>query len=132
MKTKRSGSRGCTDELRPFRVFSWPLFYMCMYPAWDLYFTSVWAYLRLLWWLISKESACNAGDHLQYRRCSFNPWVRKVPWGRKWQPIPVYLPRKSHGHPPTPKKKQWLSKLGSLPGKSHGLRSLVGYSPWGC
>ena len=30
------------------------------------------------------------------------------PWRRKWQPSPVFLP-----------------------GKSHGRRSLVGYSPWG-
>jgi len=35
--------------------------------------------------------------------------VRKIPWRRKWQPIPVFLP-----------------------GKSHGQRSLVGYSPRGC
>ena len=35
--------------------------------------------------------------------------IRKVPWRRKWQPTPVFLPRKSHGQ-----------------------RSLVGYSPWGC
>ena len=27
----------------------------------------------------------------------FNPWVRKIPWGRKWQSTPVFLPRKSHG-----------------------------------
>ena len=41
-----------------------------------------------------KESAC------QCRRCKrggFNPWVRKIPWGRKWQPTPVFLPGKSHG-----------------------------------
>ena len=38
----------------------------------------------------------------------FNPWVRKIPWGRKWQPLPVLLP-----------------------GEPHGQRSLVGYSPWG-
>ena len=37
----------------------------------------------------------------------FDPWVRKIPWGRKWHPTPVLLP-----------------------GKSHGQRSLVGYSPW--
>ena len=36
-------------------------------------------------------------------------WVGKILWRRKWQPTPV-----------------------SLPGKSHGQRSLVGYSPWGC
>ena len=39
----------------------------------------------------------------------FNPWVRKVPWRRKWQHTPVFLPTKSHGQ-----------------------RSLAGYSPWGC
>ena len=32
----------------------------------------------------------------------------KIPWRRKWQPTPVFLP-----------------------GESHGWRSLVGYSPWG-
>ena len=35
----------------------------------------------------------------------FNPWVGKIPWRRKWQPTPVFSP-----------------------GKSHGRRSLVGYS----
>ena len=35
-------------------------------------------------------------------------WVRKIPWRRKWQPTPVFLP-----------------------GESHGQRSLVGYSLWG-
>ena len=35
----------------------------------------------------------------------FDPWVRKR---RKWLPTPYYLP-----------------------GKFHGQRSLVGYSPWG-
>ena len=38
----------------------------------------------------------------------FDPWVGKIPWRRKWQPTP-----------------------GFLPGKSHGQRSLAGYSPWG-
>ena len=38
----------------------------------------------------SKESACNAGD------IGFNPWVGKIPWRRKWQPIPAFLPGKSH------------------------------------
>ena len=27
----------------------------------------------------------------------FNPWAGKIPWRRKWQPTPVFLPRKSHG-----------------------------------
>ena len=56
-------------------------------------------------WLSGKKYAC------QYRRCRrfrFDPWVRKIPWRRKWQPTPVFLP-----------------------GKSHGQRSLAGYCPWG-
>ena len=40
-------------------------------------------------------------------RCRFNPWARKIPWRRKWQPTPVFLP-----------------------GKFHGQRNLADYSPW--
>ena len=32
----------------------------------------------------------NAGD----TRRGFNPWVGKIPWRRKWQPTPVFLPAK--------------------------------------
>ena len=59
--------------------------------------------LELPWWL-RRQSIC-----LQCRRPGFDPWVGKIPWRRKWQPTPVLLP-----------------------GKSHGQRNLVGYSPWGC
>ena len=41
-------------------------------------------------------------------KTGFNPWVGKISWRRKWQPTPVIFP-----------------------GKSHGWRSLVGYSSWG-
>ena len=27
----------------------------------------------------------------------FDPWVRKIPWKRKWQPTPVFFPGESHG-----------------------------------
>ena len=27
-------------------------------------------------------------------RVRFDPWVRKIPWRRKWQPIPVHFPGK--------------------------------------
>ena len=50
-------------------------------------------------WLRGKESACSAG---------LDSWVRKVPWRRKRQPSPVFLP-----------------------GKSHRWRSLAAYSPKG-
>ena len=31
------------------------------------------------------------------KRCSFDPWVGKIPWRRKWQPTPVFLPEEFHG-----------------------------------
>ena len=30
------------------------------------------------------------------RDLGFDPWVRKIPWKRKWQLTLVFLPRKSH------------------------------------
>ena len=50
---------------------------------------------RLLRWLRGKESAC------QCRRRRFNPWVRKIPWRRKWKHFPVILPEKSLREDPT-------------------------------
>ena len=52
-----------------------------------------------------KESACQCRRH---KRHEFDPWVRKIPWRRKWKPTLAFLPRKFHGQ-----------------------RSLAGYSPWG-
>ena len=56
-------------------------------------------------WLRGEKSAC---QRRSCGRCRFDPQVRKIPWRRKWQPTPVFLP-----------------------GWSHRQRSLVGYSPWG-
>ena len=50
-----------------------------------------------------KNPPANAGDS------EFDPWIRKMPWRRKWPPTPAFLP-----------------------GKSHGQRSLAGDSPYGC
>ena len=36
----------------------------------------------LPWWLSGKESTC------QCRRHRFDPWSRKIPWRKKWQPLP--------------------------------------------
>ena len=63
----------------------------------------IWGFPR---WRSGKESAC------QCRRCKrhgFSPWVGNIPWSRKWQPAPVFLP-----------------------GKFHGQRSMAGCSPQGC
>ena len=48
-----------------------------------------------------KSPLANAGD-------VFDPWVGKIPWRRKWQPAPIFVPEKFHGQ-----------------------RSLADYSPWG-
>ena len=52
-----------------------------------------------------KEPPCQCRRH---RKCRFNPWVRKIPWRRAWQPTPVFLA-----------------------GGFHGQRNLMRYSPWG-
>ena len=53
-------------------------------------------------------AAVGKGSTFQCGRCKFYPWVGKVPWSRKWEPPPEFLP-----------------------GKLHGQRSLARYSPWG-
>ena len=54
---------------------------------------------------VVKNPLANAGDT---RDAGSIPGSGRIPWRRKWQPTPVFLP-----------------------GKSHRQRSLVGYSPWG-
>ena len=51
-----------------------------------------------------KEPTCQCR---RQERPRFDPWVRKIPWSRKWQPIPIFLP-----------------------GESQGQNSLAGYSLW--
>ena len=58
--------------------------------------------VELLWWF-RHERLC-----LQYRRPEFDPWGRKLPWRRNWQPTLV-----------------------SLPGKAHGQMIMGSQSPWG-
>ena len=47
--------------------------------------------LGLPWWL-RQYRIC-----LQYGRPRFDPWVGKIPQKREPQPIPVFLPKESHG-----------------------------------
>ena len=42
---------------------------------------------------VVKEPTCQCRRH---RRHGFDPWVGKISWRRKWQPMPVFLPEKSH------------------------------------
>ena len=50
---------------------------------------------------VTKDLPANAGDG---KRWGFNPWIRQIPWSRKWKSVPVFLLEQ---------------------------RSLLGYSPWG-
>ena len=76
----------------------WTANAMLVIEDYELYFT---------WGGVSgKEPTCQCRRQKRHR---FNPWVWKIPWRRKWQPMTVFLP-----------------------GKSHGQRSLAGFSPWGC
>ena len=54
---------------------------------------------------VGKESTCQCR---RQKRQGFDSWVGKIPWRRKWQSTPVFLP-----------------------GKFSGQRNLMGYSPWG-
>ena len=31
------------------------------------------------------------------QEAGFNPWIRKIPWRKEWQPPPVFLPGEFHG-----------------------------------
>ena len=59
-------------------------------PLKSMLFVMPYAATGVPWWLSSKESAC------QCRRCRFSPWVRKIPWRKKWQPTLVFWLGKSH------------------------------------
>ena len=58
-----------------------------------------------------KESTCQCR---RLQRHEFDPWVRKIPWRKKWQPTPVSLPGKFHEQ----------GRLGSCLGNPM-------HSPWG-
>ena len=45
-------------------------------------------------WCSGKESTRQCRRIGRHR---FDLWVRKIPWSRKWQPAPVFLPGKFHG-----------------------------------
>ena len=44
-----------------------------------------------------KNLPAKAGDTIDWVWFLFDPWIRKIPWRRKWQPTPVFVPGKSHG-----------------------------------
>ena len=75
-------------------------------------------WIGLLWWLSSKETDC---QYRRLKRRGFDPWVRKIPWSRKWQHIPVFLPGKFHrqrspgGYSPRNRKESDMTEHAPLP-----------------
>ena len=58
---------------------------------------------------------CSSDNKISARECRrprFNPWVRKVPWKRKWQPTPVFLPREFHGQKSLGSYSLWDQRAG--------------------
>ena len=79
------------------------------YPYWFiecLLYTGIIIQLCFLWASLVTQMVKNVPS---VQETSFDPWIRKIPWRRKWLPTQVLLP-----------------------GEFHGQRSLVDYSPWGC
>ena len=77
----------------------------------------------LFWWLSGQESTC------QFYKSGFDSWVRKIPWRWKWQPIPVFLPGKSHrdagGLQSMGLQKSWTR----LSDRKTTIKSLLGREP---
>ena len=84
----------CLPDLSPW-IYSSAL--LCNHKGFDLCHT----------WMVWDPLVAQMVKNLPaMRETLVHPWVRKIPWKRKWQPTQVFLP-----------------------GKSHGQRSLMGYSP---
>ena len=64
------------------------------------------------WMHTHTECGAAVKNLYQRRKCKrwgFDPWVGKIPWTRKWQLIPIFVPAESHGQ-----------------------RSMTSHSPWDC
>ena len=81
------------------RAFLFPACLHSLYPHFSgrrfYIFLSIYRASQVVEWLKKKKkSICLCRKH---KRLRFNPWVGKIPWSRKWQPAPVFLPGKFHG-----------------------------------
>ena len=53
------------------------------------------------------------------QKYGLGPWVRKIPWRRKWQPTPVFLPGKPHGQRSLAGRSSWGHKESDTAGHAH-------------
>ena len=89
------------------RIFSFSIFILCIAHLFPFCIAKIYLKLCIILWglprgSVVKSQPANVGDAGDE---GFDPWVGKIPWRRKWQPSPIFLP-----------------------GKYLGQRSLAGYS----
>ena len=100
------GMQNCITTLKNGLVVFYKFRHACMH-VWVLsHFSCVW--LRFVWCFGASLVLRCLSVCMQFWRPGLNPCVGEIPWRMKWQPTQVLLP-----------------------GKFHGWRNLVGYSPWG-
>ena len=92
-------------HLEPPVFFGVVFFFFSFLYLWVYFCLAIYSCLNFPGGSSGKESTCQCR---RWRRSGFSPWVGKIPWRRKWQPTPVFLP-----------------------GEAYGQRRLAGYSPWG-
>ena len=68
-------------------------------------------------WHHCKEPICQCRRH---KGCRFDPWIGKIPWRRKLQPTPVFLPGKFHGQ-----KAAWWATVHGVAKSGHDWSSLA-------
>ena len=102
------------EKLRGIFVFSWTLATVFNFKNGQCIIMSKKLHYSLMTWYFKIRTSQmaqwvkNAPAVQETRRCGFNPWIRTIFWRRKKQPTSAFLPEKSHGQ-----------------------RTLVGYSPQG-
>ena len=70
-----------------------------------------------------KEPSCQCRRN---KRCGFDPWIRKIPWRRAWQPTLVFLPGESRGQ-----RSLWLSRRALINiTTTRSLLNSVEYRAW--
>ena len=92
-----------------FASILYTFFFLFIFPSFSHTLPYFWAQLFILCFPVGtrgKESTC---QYRRHKRHSFNPWVGKILWSRKWQHTPVFLP-----------------------GKFYEQRILMGYRPCCC
>ena len=63
------------------------------------------------------------------KRCRLNPWLRKIPWRKAWQPTPVFLPGESQTDEPGRLQSMGLQRVRHNWATEHTQEKLIIFSP---